>query len=78
MMGFGLPEIFILILIAGISSINVIPFWRIFSKAGYPGWWSLSQLIPFLNLIILFIFAFSEWPVLKKKRDGKIIPPPLA
>jgi hypothetical protein len=41
----------------------IIPFWQLFSKAGYSGWWSL--LVPLVNLIALYVFAFSTWPALK-------------
>jgi hypothetical protein len=44
----------------------IIPFWRLFSKAGYSGWWSLLMLIPLVNLITLYVLAFSNWPVLRK------------
>jgi len=43
--------------------ITVIIFWKIFSKAGYSGWLSLTQLIPLVNLIVLFYVAFAEWPI---------------
>ena len=41
----------------------IIIYWRIFSKAGYSGARSLLMLIPVVNLIIIIMFAFSEWPV---------------
>ena len=43
----------------------VIFFWcaaRILNKAGYSGWWSLIMLIPIVNIVFLWIFAFSKWP----------------
>jgi hypothetical protein len=42
--------------------IAVIPFWRIVSKAGYNGAWALLMFIPFVNLIMLYVFAFNTWP----------------
>jgi hypothetical protein len=44
----------------------IIPFWQLFSKAGHSGWWSLLMLVPLVNLIALFVLAFSSWPALKK------------
>jgi hypothetical protein len=41
----------------------IIIYWRIFSKAGYSGARSLLMLIPVVNLIIIIMFAFSEWPI---------------
>lgn len=51
----GLVAIFIFL------PVVVIPYWRIFSKAGFSGWLSLLILVPFVNLIILYVIAFSEW-----------------
>jgi hypothetical protein len=39
----------------------VIPYWKIFSKAGFLGWLSLLIILPFINLIVLYFVAFSEW-----------------
>lgn len=40
----------------------VIPIWRIVSKAGYAGAWSLLALVPLGNVIALWVFAFVRWP----------------
>ena len=64
----GLPgpaELFIMGLMFGII---IIPFWIIFSKAGFPGALSLLMLFPFLNVVMLFFLAFAEWPALKNKQ----------
>ena len=60
MYGIGLPE---LIVLSIIGIIFVLPFWKIFTKAGFPGWWSLSMLIPLLGIFVLFYLAFAEWPI---------------
>lgn len=41
------------------------PFWRIARKAGFPGALSLLLLIPLLNIIMIWVFAFVEWPIEK-------------
>jgi hypothetical protein len=46
----------------------IIPFWRMFSKAGYSRWWSLLMLVPLVNLITLYVLAFSNWPVLRESK----------
>ena len=43
--------------------IFVIPFWKIFSKAGFAGALSLLMIIPLVNLIVLYVVAFSEWKI---------------
>ncbi len=48
----------------------LLPFWlwatiRILHKAGYSGWWSLLTLIPIVNIVMIWVFAFSDWPAVK-------------
>jgi len=59
---------FELLLILVVGGIIVIPFWKIFSKAGFPAIMSMLMIIPFLNIIVLFYLGFAEWPNLKKSK----------
>jgi uncharacterized membrane protein YhaH (DUF805 family) len=36
---------------------------RIARKAGYSPAWGFIMLAPFINLIALWVFAFSRWPI---------------
>jgi type II secretory pathway component PulF len=40
----------------------IIPFWFIFSKAGYSKWLSLLMGVPIINVFMLYFLAFSAWP----------------
>jgi hypothetical protein len=51
---------FVLYLI--VAAIIVIPFWKIFEKAGFPPAFSLLMLIPIVNLIAIYFVAFASWP----------------
>lgn len=42
--------------------ILLVPFWRITTRAGYSGFWSLLILIPLVNLLYLYFLAFARWP----------------
>jgi hypothetical protein len=42
--------------------IFVIPVWRIVQKAGFHGALSLLGLIPIVNIVLLWVFAFVKWP----------------
>lgn len=46
--------------------LTVIPFWKICSKAGFPGPLSLLMLVPIANIVLPFYIAFAEWPALKQ------------
>ena len=47
----------------------VIPFWKIFRKAGFPGALALLMPVPGVNLVLLYILAFGEWPSLAKRKE---------
>ncbi|HHN74710.1 MAG TPA: hypothetical protein ENK10_05725 [Acidobacteria bacterium] len=40
----------------------VFPAWKICSRMGFPGWYGLVILVPLLNLVALYYFAFARWP----------------
>ncbi len=58
-----LPGIIELAIVSLFTFLFVLPFWKIFSKAGYSPWLSLIVLVPLANILLLFFLAFSEWPV---------------
>lgn len=43
-----------------------IPLIRILTKAGYSGVWVILGIVPVVNLIALWVFAFSRWPSLNR------------
>lgn len=43
--------------------IVIIPMWFIWKKAGFTPWLSLLSILPLVNLIMLYVLAFSEWKV---------------
>lgn len=56
---FAAYAVFIIIIVV----LSIVIYWRIASKAGYPGAYSLLMLVPLVNLIVLIMFAFTEWPI---------------
>ena len=58
--GLGVTEIIVVLVIL---ILVILPYWKIFSKAGYSGGLSLLMLVPLLNFIMLFFLAFSSWPI---------------
>lgn len=42
---------------------------RIIGRAGFSPWWALITLVPIVNLVMLWIFAFGRWPVLEGPPD---------
>ena len=69
----GIPGLLEFALILFWLGIMIIPFWKIFSKAGYKGALSLLMVIPFVGIVLLFFLAFSEWPI-EKKTGAREVP----
>ena len=49
--------------------LTIVPFWKICSKAGFPGALSLLMIIPVANIILPFYIAFAKWPALEEKKQ---------
>ena len=39
-------------------------FSRVVGKTGFSPWWTLLALIPVVNLVMLWVFAYAKWPAL--------------
>ena len=61
----------------GLLVLTIVVYWKIASKAGYNGALALLMFVPLANLIMLLIFAFSEWPIEQQLRAlrGGAAPP---
>ncbi len=62
-------------------AIALPPYWMIFKKAGFSPWLSLLIILPLINIITLWIVAFSEWKVVPAPRQAwipPVAPPPQA
>lgn len=44
-------------------AILIVPFWQIFKKAGFSPALSLLMILPLVNLVMLYVLAFSRWRV---------------
>ena len=57
----GLLAIFVML------PVLILPYWKIFSKAGFSGWLALLMILPLVNLIVLYVVAFSDWKLLQRQ-----------
>jgi predicted PurR-regulated permease PerM len=55
-----------------IAAIYVWLGFRVLQKAGIPGFWALTVVIPLINIAMVWVFAFSRWPAVDQA------PPPPA
>ncbi len=51
-----------------VTTITVLIFCMIFSKAGYSWALGLLMLVPIANIIMAFFLAFADWPIRKQLR----------
>ena len=58
-MKFGIWELFVILVLIAIP---VVIFGPVAKKAGFSRWWSLILLVPLINLIMVWVFAFMKWP----------------
>ena len=58
-MGIGIVEAYILYVI-----IVVGVFGTIVRRAGFSRWLSLLLVVPLLNIVMVWVFAFAKWPAI--------------
>lgn len=63
----GPTELIMIIITLMLTIVWVLAFWKIFNKAGFPGWPSLLILVPIVQLFVPLFLALVEWPVHKQK-----------
>ena len=61
-MGIGMLVFMVFVILISLALLILI-WWKIFSKAGWPGALSLLLLVPVVNIIIPFYVAFATWPI---------------
>jgi len=63
MFGLGLPELIVILVIFLILLVPTFFVAKVLDKAGFSGWFSLLSLVPVINIICLWVFAFIDWPI---------------
>ena len=62
----GLPGFLMIIVYAAVI---VVPFYQLWKRTGHNGWIALLMLIPLVNLIMLYVLAFKQWPALPDRNS---------
>lgn len=55
-------------------AIVLLPFGKLLKRTGHHAAWCFFFIIPLVNLVALWIFAFKRWPTDKPNRSGFQIP----
>jgi hypothetical protein len=74
-MGFAacLGGVIYTIIMLAIAVYSLACAWFVAKKAGYEPWYGILMIVPILNLVLLYFFAFTDWPIeeeLKRLKGG--------
>lgn len=58
-----------LLMIAVYAAVVVVPFYQLWKRTGHNGWIALLMLIPLVNLVMLYVLAFKQWPALPDRNS---------
>ena len=61
----GNLSIFHWLVLLAVLALYLIPAAAIARKAGYSAWWCLILLVPLVNIVMIYVFAFANWPALR-------------
>jgi hypothetical protein len=51
-----------------LSLLQVVAFWKILGRMGFPPWLAILASIPLVNLVLLYYVALTPWP-LESRRE---------
>ena len=68
-MAIGVYQLMLLIVPITLG-VTIWAAYKVVQRAGYSGAWAFTLLIPVVNLVMLYVFAFSDWPALRRSRGG--------
>jgi hypothetical protein len=67
------PEVLIILIFAilgvAFAAIMIVPYWKIYTRTGQSGALALLQLVPLVNIVMLYVLAFAEWPIERQSRN---------
>jgi hypothetical protein len=49
-----------------LSLLQLVAFWKILPRMGFPAWLAIMASIPLVNLVLFYYLALSPWP-----REGR-------
>ena len=70
----GMMSVFGFIALIG-TAIYIIPFWFIFKKAGFSPLLCLLLIVPLVNIVMLYVLAFTDWKVVPVAQPPVYSPP---
>jgi hypothetical protein len=56
------PESRMIRWVAILSLLQLVAFWKILGRMGFPPWLAIMASVPVINLALLYYVALSPWP----------------
>ena len=53
-----------------LSLLQLVAFWKILGRMGYPPWLAIMASVPLVNLVLLYYVALNPWPREGRWNDG--------
>jgi hypothetical protein len=57
-----------------LSLLQLVAFWKIFARMGFPPWLAIIASLPLVNLVVLYYVALTPWPV-ERRADPPVTGP---
>ncbi len=54
-----------------VGGITAPPICTILRKAGFSGWWTVLFFVPVAGIFVLWVIAYSPWPVFERSAERK-------
>jgi hypothetical protein len=72
----GMPELMIILIGFAVmfSIVMMIPWFFIYKKAGFHPAMGCLMFLPLVNVVMLFVLAFIEWPIERELRNLRVPP----
>ena len=76
MRNIGVPELVIVLigLFVAISIVRTFPWFFIYKKAGFHPAMGFLMFFPLVNIVMMFVLAFMEWPIEHDLRNQRVPP----
>lgn len=59
----------VLLMVYLFAILPVIYGMKIAKRAGYSSAWALTLLVPFVGVVMMYLFAFDRWPNLRQQSN---------
>ena len=61
------------IILLAVAAILIVPYAQILRRVGMSPWLALLYLVPLVNLVFLWVFAFMRWPRDEAEKAEKFV-----